>query len=109
MTTDHSESAEIAAGFLRYLDANKKRPLLREVLAILHREVEPQLPEIMVESAIELPPADRQALLDSLSGKPHSGDIKFVVNPELIGGLRITHGDKVLDMSVQGKLRKIYA
>jgi F0F1-type ATP synthase delta subunit len=107
--SDNSESAEIAAGFLRYLDNNNKRPLLREVLAILHREVEPQLPEIVVESAVELSAAERQALLDSLSGKPHSGEIKFVVNPELIGGLRITHGDKVLDTSIQSKLKRIYA
>jgi F-type H+-transporting ATPase subunit delta len=107
--SDNSESAEIAAGFLRYLENNNKRQLLREVLAILHREVEPQLPEIVVESAIELPAADRRALLDSLSSKPHAGEIKFVVNPELIGGLRITHGDKVLDMSIQGKLKRLYA
>jgi F-type H+-transporting ATPase subunit delta len=107
--SDNSESAEIAAGFLRYIDNNNKRHLLREVLAILHAEVEPQLPEIMVESAVELPTAERQAILDTLSSKPHSGEIKFVVNPELIGGLRITHGDKVLDMSVQGRLKRIYA
>src|SRR5262245_43431690 len=104
--SENSESAEIAAGFLRYLDTNNKRSLLREVLAILQREVEPQLPEIVVESAVELSAADKQALLASLSGKPHSGEIKFVVNPELIGGLRITHGDKVLDASIQSKLRR---
>ena len=28
----------------------------------------------------------------------------MVVNPELIGGARITVGDKVIDGSVQGKL-----
>lgn len=107
--TDHSESAEIAAGFLRYLDNSNKRHLLREVLAVLHQEVEPQLPEIVVESAVELSAADKQALLSTLSGKPHSGEIQFKVNPELIGGLKITHGDQVMDTSIQSKLKKIYA
>lgn len=107
--SDNSESAEIAAGFLRYLDGNKKSHLLREVLAILHKEVEPQLPEIVVESAVALTAEDRQALLGTLSGKPHAGDIQFKVSPELIGGLRITHGDQVMDTSVQSKLKKIYA
>ncbi len=106
---DHSESAEIAAGFLRYLDNQDKRHLLRDVLAILNNELEPQLPEILVESAIALSAADKQAVLSTLSSKPHSGEIQFKVNPELIGGLRITHGDQVLDTSVQSKLRKIYA
>ena len=106
---DHSESAEIATGFLRYLDNQDKRHMLREVLAILNKEVEPQLPEILVESAIALSAADKQAVIGSLSSKPHSGEIQFKVSPELIGGLKITHGDQVLDTSVQSKLRKIYA
>ena len=106
---DHSESTEIATGFLRYLDNQDKRHLLRDVLAILNKEVEPQLPEIQVESAIELSTADKQALMSNLSSKPHSGEIQFKVSPELIGGLRITHGDQVLDTSVQSKLRRVYA
>ena len=106
---DNSESAEIAAGFLRYLDNQDKRHLLRDVLTLLNKEVEPQLPEVLVESAIELSAADKQALISNLSSKPHSGEIQFKVSPELIGGLKITHGDQVLDTSVQSKLRKVYA
>jgi F0F1-type ATP synthase delta subunit len=106
---DHSESADIAAGFLRYLDSQDKRHLLRDVLAILNKEVEPQLPEIVVESAIALTDTDKQAVLSTLSSKPHTGEIQFKVNPELIGGLRITYGDQVMDTSIQSKLRKIYA
>jgi F-type H+-transporting ATPase subunit delta len=106
---DRTESAEIAAGFLRYLDTNDKRHLLREVLAILKNELEPQLPEIVVESAIELTAAHKQSLISTLAGRPHSGEVQFRVNPELIGGLKVIHGDQVLDTSVQSKLRKVYA
>ena len=107
--SDNSESVEIATGFLRYLDGNEKRHLLREVLAILHKEVEPQLSEILVESAIVLSDADRQALLSTLSAMSHTGEIQFKVTPELIGGLKITYGDQVMDTSIQGKLKKVYA
>ena len=107
--SDNSESAEIATGFLRYLDSNKKRHLLRDVLELLHKEVDPELPEIHVESAIALSESDKQALLSTLKAKPHTGEIQFKVNPELIGGLKITYGDQVMDTSIQGKLKKVYA
>lgn len=107
--TDNSESAAIAAGFLRYLDTNGKRVLLPEVLAILQKEIGPKLPELLVESAQALSDADKQEIISLLSNKPHSGEIQFSVSPALIGGLRITHGDRVLDTSVQSKLKKIYA
>jgi len=107
--SDNTESAEIAAGFLRYLDTNQKRHLLGDVLGILNKEVEPQLPEILVESAVALSNDDQQALLSSLQAKPHSGEIQFKVNPDLIGGLRIAYGDQVLDTSIRGKLKRVYA
>lgn len=36
-------------------------------------------------------------------------DATLQVLPELIGGVRVEVGDQVLDMSVQGKLKKLYA
>ena len=33
----------------------------------------------------------------------------FEVDPELIGGIKVEVGDQVLDLSVQGKLQKLYA
>jgi F0F1-type ATP synthase delta subunit len=109
MADPKTESAEIAAGFLRYLDNSEKRHLLREVISILNDELEPQLPEIVVESAIALSDADKKSIAGTLSSRPHSGEIQFKINPDLIGGLKVTHGDQVLDTSVQSKLRKIYA
>lgn len=107
--TDNSESAAIAAGFLRYLDNAGKRELLPAVLAVLQKEVGPKLPDLIVESAIALSDADKQEISTLLSNKPHSGEIQFKLTPVLIGGLRITYGDSVLDTSVQSKLKKIYA
>lgn len=107
--SDNTESAAIAAGFLRYLENAGKRALLPEVLAILQREVSPKLPELIVESSVALSDTDKQEILRSLTDREHSGNVQFRVNPALIGGLKITHGDQVLDLSVQNKLKKVYA
>jgi F0F1-type ATP synthase delta subunit len=67
------------------------------------------LPELVVESSVALSEAEQQSLRQLLADKQHAGDIQFRVNPDLIGGLKVIHGDMVLDMSVQNKLKKIYA
>lgn len=33
----------------------------------------------------------------------------FKIEPDLIGGLKVEVGDQVLDLSVQGKLKALYA
>ena len=33
----------------------------------------------------------------------------FETDPELIGGLKVVLGDQILDLSVQGKLKQLYA
>ncbi|OAM27122.1 MULTISPECIES: F0F1 ATP synthase subunit delta [Eikenella] len=39
----------------------------------------------------------------------HKLDATLEIVPELIGGIKIEVGDKVLDLSVQGKLKSLYA
>ena len=73
--SDVTESADIAAGFLRYLDGSEKRHLLPQVVALLQKEVAPDLPELSVESASALNDSDRNEILKSLAGKPHAGEI----------------------------------
>ena len=61
--SDNSESTAIAAGFLRFLENAGKRHLLPEVLAVLNKQVGPQLPELLVESAIAMSDSDKQEML----------------------------------------------
>lgn len=107
--SDNSESAAIAAGFLRYLQNAGKTALLPEVLAILQREVGTKLPELIVESAAALTDSDKQEIIRLLADKERAGEIQFRVNTGLIGGLKIIHGDQVMDLSIQNKLKKVYA
>ena len=53
----------------------------------------------MVTSALPLTDKEKEAVSKGLKGK-----VEFKVNPNILGGLVIRVGDKVLDDSVAGKL-----
>lgn len=55
--------------------------------------------EAVVTSALPLTDAEKEAVSKGLKGK-----VEFKVNPNILGGLVIRVGDKVLDASVAGKL-----
>ncbi|MFZ9813566.1 MAG: ATP synthase F1 subunit delta, partial [Burkholderiaceae bacterium] len=63
-----------------------------------------------VESAFELTQAQSASISQLLKSK-YGSDIKLsvTVNPELIGGVRISVGDEVIDASVREKLSKMTA
>ena len=62
-----------------------------------------------VTSAKELNDEQKQALVDRVKGLTDANDVelKITVNPELIGGVIIKVGSKIIDASVQGQLRRI--
>jgi F0F1-type ATP synthase delta subunit len=64
--------------------------------------------KIRVESAISLSPAQTKALTDKLQQilgtKP---TIKFVVNPDLLGGLKLVTQEKVIDLSIKVQLESL--
>ncbi len=82
----------------------------RAVLAALHRltRLELERRQVTVESAVELDEATRQRILADLTKRHGSGlAAQYLVNPALIGGLRIRVGNDVLDGSVQGRLDRL--
>ncbi|VEP14217.1 ATP synthase subunit delta [Hyella patelloides LEGE 07179] len=62
-----------------------------------------------VTSATELNDGQKQALVDRVKGITDASDVelKITIDPELIGGVIIKVGSKVIDASVQGQLRRI--
>ncbi len=63
---------------------------------------------LRVESARELDPAELRALVDKLGARYHTiFDVSQTVDPSLIGGIRITMGDKLIDGSVAGRLDEL--
>jgi len=73
---------------------------------LVANEVDRQL--AVVESATALPPATQSELQASLSkkyGRPLT--LKFSVNPELLGGIRVKVGSDVWDGSVKARLKAL--
>ncbi len=84
------------------------RAVLSAILRLTRLELERS--KVTVESAVELDEATRQRILADLTKVHGPGlDAQFLVNPALIGGLRIRVGNDVLDGSVQGRLDRLSA
>lgn len=62
-----------------------------------------------VTSAKELNDGQKQAIVDRVKGMTEASDVELKINidPELIGGVIIKVGSKIIDASVQGQLRRI--
>lgn len=80
------------------------------VLAALQRltRLELERRKVTVESAVELDAATRQRVVSGLA-RQYGPDLvaDYLVNPSLIGGLRIRVGNDVFDGSVRGRLDRL--
>lgn len=93
--------------FVRILVANQRLMLLPEIIAIfesLRAEAEKTV-NVVVDSAFELSAAQQEKIVSSLKARM-GREIKLVckVNKELLGGIVIRAGDKVIDGSVRTRL-----
>jgi F-type H+-transporting ATPase subunit delta len=61
-----------------------------------------------VESAQELDAAQRQSLMDKVAqATGRTPEPTFVVRPEIIGGVRVTYDNLVIDGSLRGGLDRL--
>ncbi len=83
--------------YLKVLDAYKR---------LLRLEVEKR--SATIETASELTPEASADLIRNLKQK-YGGDLNatFVINPELLGGMRIRVGSDVWDSSVRNRLQRL--
>jgi F-type H+-transporting ATPase subunit delta len=98
--------------FVRVLVANERLevlPEIRDLFVDLKNEHE-GVREALIASAFPLDDATLKALVADLEEKFKAKlDIAVSIDPELIGGVRITVGDEVIDASVRGKLANMAA
>ena len=90
--------------------AEQKPRDYRAILAALHRLLRLDLEKrkVTVESAVELDQITRQRVFSDLALKYGNDlDVQYLINPVLLGGLRIRVGDDVFDGSVQGRLDRL--
>lgn len=101
---------DIALHAVLLLVRKRREGLLREIVdeyAVLEREARGADP-LTVTSASELAPAQLQELvarLERIYGKRF--DVTQKVEPGLIGGIRLTMGDRRIDGTVSGRLERL--
>ena len=81
-----------------------------EILARLHRLVKLDSAKrtAKVEGATEIPAAQQADIKQNLESRYGAGlNVSYVVNPSLIGGLRIQVGSDLYDGSVKTRLEKL--
>jgi F-type H+-transporting ATPase subunit delta len=91
------------------LIGNKPRnyiDVLKNYRRLLRLELEKR--RARIETASEVDPATQSELLDNLR-KNYGSDLnaEFVVNPQLLGGMRIRVGSDVWDGTVRGRLERL--
>jgi F-type H+-transporting ATPase subunit delta len=97
-------------GFLNVLMHYRRLPLLPEIAAqfeMLRRASEDRI-KVRVTSAVEMDDSQRSKLADRLKQRFGSDiDMENDVDPDLIGGVIVRAGDKVIDASVRGRLQQL--
>jgi F-type H+-transporting ATPase subunit delta len=103
---------ERARNFIRVLVESERVTLLPQIAAMfetLKNDAEATA-KATIESAFELDAAQLSELTAALEKRfGRKIETTVTVNPELIGGARVTVGDSVLDGSVQAKLAAMHA
>jgi F-type H+-transporting ATPase subunit delta len=107
-TNGRLDSGRVSS-LLKSLIEKKPRHLIQVLEAykrLLRLEIEKRT--ATVETATELAPEAGQQIVDNLKRK-YGNDLaaRFVVNPELLGGMRIRVGSDVWDSSVRNRLHRL--
>jgi F-type H+-transporting ATPase subunit delta len=100
------------AELLKLVIENGRLAVLPEVAAQFHalRNAAEGSADCIIESAFAMSDADISSLLAALARKfPLKLKPEVRLNPQLIGGVRVTVGDRVLDSSVRARLDAMQA
>jgi F-type H+-transporting ATPase subunit delta len=98
---------------IRSLVRSVAREKPRNYIALLHHfhrllRLELEKRRVTIESAMALDPAVSREIVSSLEKKYGSGlTTEQIVNPELLGGVRVRVGSDVWDSSVRNRLERL--
>ena len=102
----------VARNLIQLLVHNRRLPVLTEIrdrFQQLKLEDEGKL-EAKISSAFPMEDAQRNRVVNLLSSRfKRKIDATVIVDPELIGGIKVELGDKIWDASVRGRLQTMAA
>jgi len=104
---DHQTQVE---SLILTLSDNSRLPLVSEINEQykIMMNSEKGISKILIFSAFDLKQSELQKLIEKLEKKYNAKfESELIVDPTLLGGLRIEIGDKVLDGSVRAKLDRL--
>lgn len=107
---DKAKFNPITRNFLQLLADNRRLTMVSAVIAAVKDSIQKRRGEVsaQVQVAYPLTDAQRKALQDALSkATGRSVDINLSVNKDLIGGMIVTVGSKMIDDSVKRKLERL--
>ncbi len=107
MTSHTPSTDQIVSGIIKYLSDIDQIARLPEIISALQKHI-PTITKVRVESAIALSEDEKETLMAWIKTHLEQSHADFMVNPDLVGGLKIWLGDQVLDLSVQAKLGGLY-
>ena len=97
--------------FLMLLVDKRRIVFLKEIVAQFSDLIRKLNNVVLAEvtSATELNDEQKQALVDRVKGMTEASDVelKITIDPQLIGGVIIKVGSKIIDASIKGQLRRI--
>jgi F-type H+-transporting ATPase subunit delta len=101
---------EISLHSLLLLVRKRREAIFDEIVAQydLLEERDRGASPLRIESARELDPGELRDLVDKLAKRYNTTfDVTQTVDPQLIGGVRVTMGDKQIDGSIAGRLNDL--
>jgi F-type H+-transporting ATPase subunit delta len=99
---------ELVLNFMRVLIHRRREAYIFQIADELKRlnDLAKGRVKVFVESAVELSDKEIAAIREQLSKGTREVEISTKVNPSLIGGVRLTIGDRVIDASVKTQLNQ---
>jgi F-type H+-transporting ATPase subunit delta len=110
MKVNNTKATQVTRGLIEYLKKTKQLNILpalvKETLKKSQTENDPSL--AVVTTAIKLTDSDKKQIKKELSTLlSRDMKIKNTVNKDVIAGMRIRIGDRVIDNTIQNKINKL--
>lgn len=107
---DKAKFNPVTKNFLQLLADNRRLNIVSAVISAVKDSIQKRRGEVSAQVQVAYPLTDeqRKALQDALSkATGRSVDINLSVNKDLIGGMIVTVGSKMIDDSVKRKLERL--